>query len=226
MANPVDPPKQDTSDVVHAVIKAGLSAIPVLGGTTAELFQLVIQPPLERRRVKWMTAVGEKLCELEKQGVNLDELAKSEEFVSAVMQASSIALRTHQQEKLDALRNAVLNTAVGQAPDEALQHMFLHWIDSFSALHLRILKIFFTPSPEPGHSTGSLRSVVEASIPELRNQRHIYDQICKELYASGLVNTEGLHAMMTSRGLMEKRTSPLGDAFLQFVNDPTSGDAR
>ncbi|HET7269431.1 MAG TPA: hypothetical protein VFJ15_15140 [Oleiagrimonas sp.] len=226
MANQTDPPKQGAGDVAHAAIKAGLSAIPVLGGTAAELFQLAIQPPLECRRTKWMAAVGEKLRELEEQGVILEELAENEEFVSAVMQASSIALRTHQQEKLDALRNAVLNTAMGEAPDEALQHMFFHWVDSFSALHLRILKVFQVPQPQSGHVTGSLRVVLEASIPELRNQRHIYDQIWKELYASGLVNTDGLHAMMTGMGLTEKRTSQLGDAFLQFINDPTSGDAR
>ena len=198
--------------------------MPVFGGSAAELFQLVIQPPLERRRVAWMVAVGEKLRELEARGEELGELSENEEFVSAVMQASYIALRTHQQEKLEALRNAVLNTAVGQAPDEALQHMFFHWVDSFSALHLRILKVFLAPSPEPGHMTGSLRAVLEASVPELRNQRHIYDQIWKELYASGLVNTEGLHAMMTETGLRERRTSKLGDAFLQFISDPTSGD--
>lgn len=226
MTNPLDTPNRSTGDVVHAAVRAGLSAIPVLGGTAAELFQLVIQPPLERRRVEWMAAVGEKLRELEEQGANLEELAKNEEFISAVMQASSIALRTHQQEKLDALRNAVLNTAVGEAPDESLQHMFFHWVDSFSALHLRVLNVFQAPKADPGHITGSLRAVLEASIPELRNQRHIYDQIWKELFASGLVNTENLHAMMTGTGLAEKRTSPLGDAFLQFINEPTSGNAR
>jgi len=226
MANPTDPPNRSAGDVVHATAKAGLSAIPILGGTAAELFQLVIQPPLERRRTKWMAAVGEKLRKLEEQGVNLEELTKNEEFVSAVMQASSIALRTHQQEKLDALRNAVLNTAVGQAPDDALQHMFFHWVDSFSPLHLRILKVFQAPNPGPGHSMGSLRSVLEASIPELRNQRHIYDQIWSELHASGLVNTDSLHAMMTDMGLTERRTSQLGDAFLRFISEPTSNNAR
>ncbi len=41
-------PKRAKGDVAHAVTKAGLSAIPVLGGAAAELFQNVIQPPLEK----------------------------------------------------------------------------------------------------------------------------------------------------------------------------------
>lgn len=220
MANQLDPPNRSGGDVAHAAVKAGLSAIPVLGGTAAEIFQFVIQPPLERRRVEWMAAVGEKLRELEERGVNLEELSKNEEFVSAAMQASNIALRTHQQEKLDALRNAVLNIAVGQAPDDALQHMFFRWVDSFSPLHLRILKFFQAPEPQPGVSMGGLSSVLEARMPDLRGQRLVYDQIWKDLYAGGLVNTDGLHAIMSETGLRERRTSPLGDAFLRFISDP------
>lgn len=226
MTNPTEPPKQSKGDLLHVAVKAGLSAIPVLGGPATELFQLVIQPPLERRRAEWMTAIGEKLKELEENGVKLEQLAENEDFITAAMHASNIALRTHQQEKLDALRNAVLNVAVGQAPDDALQHMFFRWIDSLSPLHLRMLKFFQAPTPPPGLSMGGLSSVLEHSMPELRGQRHIYDQVWKDLYTSGLVNTDGLHVTMSGSGLAQRRTSELGDAFIKFISDPTSIAAR
>lgn len=226
MTNPIEPPKQSKGDLVHAATKAGLSAIPVLGGAAAELFQLVIQPPLERRRTEWMAAIGEKLQNLEDNGLKLERLAENEEFITAAMHASNIALRTHQQEKLDALRNAVLNVAVGQAPDAALQHMFFRWIDSLSPLHLRMLKFFQAPNPQPGLSMGGLSSVLEHNMPELRGQRHIYDQVWKDLYANGLVNTDSLHVMMSGNGLVQKRTSELGDAFIRFIADPVATDAR
>lgn len=184
MANPIEAPNASKGDLVHALAKAGLSAIPILGGPAAELFQLVIQPPLERRRSEWMAAIGEKLQELEDRGARLEDLAKNEEFISAVMHASNIALRTHQQEKLEALRNAVLNVAVGQAPDDALQHMFFRWIESLSPLHLRVLKLFQAPTSQLGLSMSGLNSVLEHNMPELRGKRHIYDQVWKDLWLS------------------------------------------
>ncbi|MGN6237055.1 hypothetical protein [Dyella sp.] len=83
MANPIEPPIHSKGDLVHAATKAGLSAIPVLGGPAAEFFQLVIQPPLERRRVEWMAAIGEKLQKLEDEGLKLEQLTENEEFITA-----------------------------------------------------------------------------------------------------------------------------------------------
>ena len=213
-------PKRTKGDVAHALTKTGFSAIPVLGGPAAELFQNVIQPPLEKRRAEWMTQVGEKLQELEDKGFKLEELQQNKEFVSAVMHASQIALRSHQAAKLDALRNAILNVAIGQAPEEALQNVFLNLVDSFTELHFRILKVFQVPSHPPKMSMGSLSLVLEHNIPELRGKRELYDQLWKDLYSRGLVNTDGLHVTMTGSGLAEKRTSGIGDALLKFIQEP------
>lgn len=220
MGDSIEPPKQSKGDLAHTAAKAVLSAVPYIGGSAVELLQLVIQPPLERRRAEWMQAVGEKLQELEQQGLDVQALSQNEEFVSAVMHASSMALRTHQQEKLDALRNAVLNIATGQAPEDALQHMFFRWIDSMSPLHLRMLKFFQAPTPPPNISMGGLGHVLEQNIPELRGKRHIYDQVWKDLYVNGLTNTDSLHVTMSGNGLGQKRTSELGDAFIAFISDP------
>lgn len=223
MRNSTDPPKPSKGDTAYAVAKAALSAVPYIGGPAAELLQLVIQPPLERRREAWMQSVGEKLQELQQAGLDIEALSQSEEFVSAVLHASNMALRTHHQEKLEALRNAVLNVAVEQAPDDTLQYMFLHWVDSMSPLHLRILKFFQAPTPPENLSMGALAHVLERSMPELRGKRGIYDQVWKDLYANGLVNTDGLQAMMSEQGLHQKRTTELGDAFIKFISEPQAG---
>lgn len=60
-----------------------------------ELFQVIIKPPLEKRRQQWMADVGEKLLELESNGLKLEHLQNNEQFISAVMLASQAALRTH-----------------------------------------------------------------------------------------------------------------------------------
>lgn len=213
-------PKKSKGDIVHAITKAGLSSIPVVGGPAAELFQNVIQPPLEKRREEWMARVGEKLRELETAGLTLEDLQKSEEFISAVMHASHIALRTHQENKLTALRNAIVNVAKRQAPEEALQHVFLNLVDSFTELHLRILKEFQAPTPPANVSMGGLSTILERNIPELRSKRELYDQLWKDLFSRGLVNTGSLHVTMTGHGLGQKRTTGIGDAFLKFIEEP------
>ena len=214
-------PKQSKGDVAHAIAKAGLSAIPVVGGPAAELLQLLIQPPIEKRRTEWMSQVGEALRELEAKGLKLEDLQNNEQFVSAVMHASQVALRTHQAAKLAALRNAILNVAQGQAPEEALQHVFLNLVDSFTELHLRVLKVFQSPSPPQNMSMGGLSHVLEHNIPEVRGRRELYDQLWKDLFSRGLVNTDTLHVTMSGHGLAQKRTTGIGDAFLKFIEEPS-----
>ena len=215
------PPRQSSGDTAHALVKAGLSALPVVGGPAVELFQYIVQPPLEKRRKAWMEQVGERLQNLEAQGLKLADLQENEEFISAVMHASQAALRTHQAAKLNALCNAIVNIAQGQAPDEAVQHLFLDFVDSLTELHLRILRVFQAPAPPPGMSMGGLSNVLEHQIPELRGHRELYDQFWKDLYSRGLVNTDGLHVTMSGSGLVQKRTTGLGDAFLTFIAEAT-----
>ena len=216
----IEPPKPTTGDVAHALTKAGLSMIPVVGGPAVELFQHLVQPPLERRRIEWMEQVGEKLLSLEQKGLNLGELQSNEQFITAVMQASTAALRTHKVEKLMALRNAVINIATGCGPEETIQHLLLAFVDEFSEMHLRVLAFANSPQPPSGISARGLGHVLEDNIPALRGQRALFDQLWKDLYLRGLINTESLHVMMSGNGLGQSRTTELGKALLKFISEP------
>lgn len=216
----LDVPEQSKGDVVHSIARAGLSAIPVVGGAAVELFQNVVQPPLEKRRAAWMAQVGAKLQELERKGLNLETLQENEQFISVAMYASQLALRTHKKAKLAALRNAIANIATGQAPEEAMQHLFLNFVDTLTELHMQILKLFQAPIPPTSMSMGGLSHVLEHNMPGMRGRRDLYDQLWKDLYTRGLVNTDGMHTTMTGSGLAQKRTTALGDAFLGFISEP------
>ena len=65
-----------------------------------------------------------------------------------------------------------------------------------------------------------LSTVLHEAYPELANRRDLYDQIWKELNVSGLTNTPSLHGTMSGSGLMEKRTTSRGQAFIRFITDP------
>src|SRR2546428_6257956 len=114
-------PAHQGGDVAHAAVKAALSAIPGVGGPAAELFQLIIQLPIEKRRDAFLASLAERLFRLEAQGLKVSALKDRPEFVTAFLQATQVALRTHEAEKLEALRNAVENVARGQSPDDVLR---------------------------------------------------------------------------------------------------------
>lgn len=219
MNSEIPAPKKTKGDVAHTVVKAALASVPVVGSAAVEFFQMLVTPPLEKRRAEWMRAVSEKLMELEEKGVAIEALQSNDQFISTLMQATQIAMRTHQREKIDALRNAVLNAAKPQPPSEALQQIFLNLIDSMTEWHLRILKLFHNPPPVPGLSMGGLSSVLEHHYPDLRGNRDFYDQIWKDLYLRGLVGTEHMHITMSEMGLKQQRTTTMGAQFLAFIEE-------
>lgn len=216
----MDLPESSRGDTAHTLVRAGISAIPVLGGPAAELFNHVIQPPLEKRRIEWMNSVAERISRLENEnGLYIESLKDNDEFISAVMYASTLAIRTHNESKLNALKNAISNIAQGRAPDETLQQIYLNLVDSLTELHLRILKVFQSPNVPPGLSMGGLGNVLEHNLPDMRGQKGIYQQMWKDLVARGLLAGDNLNLTMSGSGLSQKQTTPLADGFLQFISD-------
>ncbi len=228
------PPVPATSkgDIAHSLVRAGIGSVPVIGNAAVELFQLLIAPPLEKRRQEWMEAVAGGLEKLEQQQkCVIDDLKSNDAFIDTVMQASQAALRNSQTEKREALRNAVLNSALPSAPDESRRQIFVNWVETLTVWHLKMLKLFADPPawyhaskrPPPRFAiSGSLSALLIDAYPELRDQRDLYDKLAKDLHGEGLLNTSSLHTMMSGSGPLERRATELGRQFLAFVSDPTA----
>ncbi len=227
----LEKPKKSVGDVIHALAKAGVSQMPIAGAPAAEILALVIAPPIERRRVEWIESIGNGLKELalKVEGFKLEDLAKNEAFITTVTHASQAAIMNHQKEKLEALRNAVLNAALPNAPEEDLQLMFLNFVDSFTPWHLAILKFFDNPKQwgqQHGVSfstpsfAGSLSQILEEAFVGLKGKRELYDLFVKDLFSHGLMNTESLHGVMSGSGIFASRTTAMGKQFLTFISSP------
>ena len=139
-------PSMSAGDSVHAVARAGLGTIPVVGAAATELLSAIVTPPLEKRRNQWMEEVGDALRTLEKKmGIVLESLQENEEFIDVAIEATQIAIKTSNQEKRKALKNAILNSALPNPPEESLQKMFLSFIDTLTVWHLKLLELFNDP---------------------------------------------------------------------------------
>lgn len=148
--------KRTKGEVANTITKAVLSAIPYAGGPLAELLTLVWEPAAKKRRDAWLVGIAENLKSLEDkvEGFKIENLVENELFVTATMEATRAAISTHQQEKLDALRNIVLNTAIGTDLDEDFQLILIALVERMTASQLKVLQII--ASGERGISINKL----------------------------------------------------------------------
>lgn len=141
--NKYKPPKETGGDHVHAVARSGLGAIPFGGTAAIEIFNKIITPPIESRRDEWRQLVGERLQKLDAEGkIDLEELAADEEFATIILQATQTAIRNHQQQKLIALSNAVVNSAMGINIKEDVRLILIRYVDELVPSHLTLLRLF------------------------------------------------------------------------------------
>lgn len=221
------PPKESRADLVHTSVRALVGMIPTLGSVAAEVFNQVVLPPIEARRERWREMVGGKLQELEDAGrVDVQELAQDEVFITTLLHASQTAVRNHQKEKIEALKNAVINATQPNPPDESVQLMFINLIDEFTVWHLRILKVFQNPPawfeennrPLPNFAVNStLWQLLLEAYPELAHQEALVKIILDDLTSTGLFGGGSLRGMLSANGAFQKRTTDLGNRFLSFI---------
>lgn len=223
-------PEPDKAEGAHRAAKAGLSIVPVIGGALSEVFDAVIISPLSNRRDTWVEDIGKMLLELKEkvEETSFEKLTEDEVFLSTVMQASQIAMKTHHEEKKKALISALKNTALNNYPDEDTQMIFMNLIDTFTTWHIIILKFLEDPKAfgesrgieYPNWTMGGPATVLEHSIPDLEGKRKFYEKIVNDLSAEGLLlKGDFLFVTMSAPGMFEKRTSELGRQFLDFISE-------
>lgn len=231
MAKPqLEVPTATTIDHVHTLARAGIASVPIIGNAAAELFDHVITPPLEKRREAWRESVGQRLFELEaREQISIEALQSNDTFITAATRASQAAMRAHQENKLEALRNAILNSARPGAPSDTLQQLFIHWVDELTVDHLRFLILFRDPKewfrksdkPPPSFAiSSSLSQLLEAAYPDLGGNRTLYELIASDLEVRKLFSGGGMNTMMSASGVWVKRTTTLGDQFVDYISNP------
>ncbi len=116
-----------------------------------EIFNAIVKSPIEKRKQEWVESITAGLIELEKkvESFSIDELKNNEVFISVLLEASQIAIKNHQKEKLNALKNGVLNSATTSTAsgfekdmEERRKIQFLYLIDRMFPEHIEILKYF------------------------------------------------------------------------------------
>jgi hypothetical protein len=218
--------KFNMDDSILLLFKALSSFIP--NGPLPILLELIL-PSIVDRQNKWIISLNETVKE---HGKKIDKLqpknlVKNPNFITILIQATQIATRNHQEEKLEALRNAVLNSALETSIEEDMQLMFLNLIDSFTVYHMKILLLIHNPNkylkninkkPLDNHST--LIELIEYAFPELDGQEVFFKAIWNDLYNRNLFETSSTNMFSIYTNWRDPKTSELGNKFVLFMKSP------
>jgi hypothetical protein len=173
--------------------------------------------PYNKRLEAWRVSITAVVNEL---AAKYDNLLDDDVFLDAFINATRVAQSTHQQEKLDALRNGVVNSVGPNAPDVDEQARFFRLVDQFSAAHLVVLRRIAAARPpfaldEFSEASGG-GGIVHQTPPEFDRRRPLLDILLADLLGASLL--VGSSTDMRG-GMFYGRATTLGGRFLDFISE-------
>ena len=167
--------------------------------------------------------------------MKIDALQNNEAFLSAVLYASSIAIRNHSEEKKQSLLNAITNIALKTSTDETKEKMFLNYIDDFTDWHLKILWYFENPKQRFADANKIIRLQHKAGISvyfydyfsENNLNRELVKLILDDLHTKGLlvitqhnfnsIQDNSVIDTIYNNNPLNQRLTNLGREFINFI---------
>jgi hypothetical protein len=225
-------PKSAPADKAHTLVRGLVASTPLVGGFAAEVFNLLFVPPFQKRLESWMHMVAADLDELRHSGlISLEALSNDERFVTTMIQCTQVAIRHHQQEKLDLLRNAVFNTARKKYAKDNFESTFIQYIDQLTPKHIALL--FFLWNEESNlQKIKSYEDLLQEFLISYDTSvnREVFGLLCNDLESHFLARfsssikgfDEGLYfeTALVSEGEESRpmlKVTELGQSFLDFV---------
>ncbi|WP_430251267.1 hypothetical protein [Neorhizobium sp. DAR64860/K0K1] len=226
-------PEEDARGVAYHVAQTAIGAadiaIPGAGYALQQIVGHYVGEPLAKRREEWFRLVGEAILDLQEnvEGFDPSSLSDNEEFISCVYEATHLAMKTHREFKRRALKNAIVNTALGMTLDESLRGRFMANVDIFSAAHVRMLSVLHDPrsfetcvTVSQGLAMGSQSDVIRGEISKSEMPDNVFKLVVSDLEREGFINGSVTGMMTGGESMLSKRTTEIGDLFLRFVTQP------
>ena len=129
--------------------------------------------------------------------------------------------------RLEALRNAVINTAKPTFPEESVYLTFLNLIDVFTPSHLKVLMISHEieltvrdQRLDTRRITVSLLDKILSEFQELRRDKSFANMIIRELTDRDLILRMNSPSVYSRDGnTYESYTTGLGKRFVRFISE-------
>ncbi len=210
-------------DHVVNIVKATLSAIPIVGGPLASLMGDYIPKKKEERLVNFINEIAVKLEEYSNE-IN-KEYIKTDEFSHILEGCLKGVLNNYQQQKILCFKGILINS-LRRGIEQERKEYYLYLVDNLTEVHLRILALsndpenYFRlynldPNKIYGDSIGDVFKYAFVGIDQ-----EVVKTAYSELYQMGLLNTDkSIFGVLTaSRGfdIVKGRVTRLGSSFIEF----------
>lgn len=217
--------EEKLTDFCETNLRALVEQIP-FGGLLTNNIDFLIKPSIEKRREKWLNLIVDSINVLSDRIDNINKMFQDETFITFIINTTQSAMRTHQDEKINMYKNVLINSYVCNNIDGDKKLIFLNWLDNLTFTHMKVLAFMDQPSEFCNNSDGNtmytIAGIMRMSFPDFNDNRQIYENIVKDLYYKGLINTDNISVNMTSSGAFASRTTAIGKEFISFVSNPNN----
>ena len=137
--------------------------------------------------------------------------------------------RTHDEEKLAALRNAALNVLVGDAVEDLYLPLLLRLVDELTPPHVRLLSYVADPASwyddrgieRVHYETAAPIELMRKALPDLASDEDLFMLLCRDLDNRGLARTDStISNSVSENSVYASRATPLGLTFVAFIAPP------
>lgn len=218
-------PEPDFKDRARQGFDVAIAAVPVVGGSVSALIDVILKPSLEKRRDAWFGILAEVVEEIRRRGdvPAFEDLVGNESFTTAVIEASRIALGTHLEEKLEILKNCLINCALGVGASDLVDRQMFKWVDELSPEHFLVMKYMDDPRAwyrshglsEGSYSVGSPKTILDGAGLGVGSVE--LQIVLTDLELRRLANVTSLKVTMTGEGMWQPLLTDLGKSLLRFV---------
>jgi hypothetical protein len=225
-----------TAAGMGATAVSTLAGFPLAGPLTVEGLKAIIGTGYEHRRERFLETLVAEINDLKRRvGSGFENLETNEGFQTAFAHALPVALRSHEEEKLRALRNAVINAAAVDPEDDRVQ-IYIRYVDELTPGHVRLLAKMLESEDElyriKTHHDLMVR--LSSGIVPVGSWADDFRVRLQDLVTRGLIrispSLEELDDVfredLVTTQVGERKDRPMvrvtrvGRAFLEFISDP------
>jgi hypothetical protein len=224
--DPLEVPDTALRDDMAYGLQAVVSAIPVVGGPLSVAIDRDRQRYVSEKQAAFQGAVATELKRLGKTVVDL-----SRSFYGTMTYAAWLATLTNEQEKVEAFKNVVVNTALPNAPDEEMRELFLSMAATLTARHLRLLNCLFHPHEYGidavnsadfhvigGGMDGAFK-VIQQHVPGFE-RRDVLERCIKDLINQDMIYYQGQEQGREAWLMGNPLPTGLAIDFMAYMNPP------
>jgi len=215
--------------VLMGLVGAAAQALPPTAVAWG-IVDLVASRRYEQRVARHLARVDVLLRELldREPGLSEKDLQENEILITTVLRTAEAARRTHQERKLDQLRNAAVKPAVVDLPEQ-YHLIFVDLIDRFTEAHVALLG--YLADPKAAHLanglevddsgfSGNRKQALLRVFPGYKAEDDLLTLLLSDLRAAGLLTSTEITGMVSASAEYDPLASGLGLTFLAYLDPP------